>query len=226
MKPLERDQIIRKNLAEVFVKASHAQLNTLFNGLNSCYGEKHRAYHTLERTATMLKEAENFPLDEPKPFKAAILFHLVVFAPKNSDKKFSNEELSAQVCETTLARHGICNKTASRATDLIRMTQRHVTPNDDYEATLLMDLDRAVLASGANKYNRYALGIAREYIPSIGAKKYRESRSAFLKQIANGEQIFKTLHYTHLNEVAQNNAYQELEKLDLIIQRAAPSITA
>lgn len=224
MRPQERDLIIRKNLAEVFTKASHGQLQTLFHELRESYGGPHRVYHTLDHVADMLKEAENFPLHDPKAFKAAILFHDAVYNPAQDKSVLSNEEQSARLCEITLARHGIRNGTAARATSLIRMTETHDVPEGDYEAALFMDIDMSILGATPERYNRYARGIAREFIPSVGADKYCAGRTQFLERIANGEShVFKTQDFAHLNKAAQDNAAHEIASLSSIIERAMPS---
>lgn len=223
MKEHLRDQIIRKSLAEVFNKASDNDLLVLFHQLREAYGERHRGHHTLTHIAEMLREAENFPLHDRNAFKAAILYHDFVYNPNNYGTDVSNEEASAIACEKILNRYGIRNGTAARAMELIRMTEKHEVPEDDYEAALFMDIDMAVLASNPERYSKYSKGIAREFVPAVGPQAYMEGRTKFLNGLIDSNKIFKTDHYAHLDERVRENAKQELGILEHLTRWATPS---
>ncbi len=222
MKDHERDLIIRKNLSEVFTKASHNDLLQLFHDLRTAYGERHRAYHTLTHIAEMLREAENHPLDERRAIKAAILYHDFVYKTGNQDGGLSNEEASAQACGKIMSGRGIGAPIVERAMELIRMTETHDAPEDDYEAALLMDIDMSVLGSTPTRYMRYAYGIAREYVPAIGEENYIHHRSMFLRSLIDGKPVFKTQEYSALEESVRENAERELGVLRHIARSMAP----
>lgn len=217
------EQIIRKSLAEIFKKATQNDLNRLFHELRTAYGEKHRGHHTLEHIADMLREAEDFPLHDRIAFKAAILYHDFVYDVKNYGTENSNEKLSAQACQRILNRYGIGNGIAVRVTSLIRMTEKHEVPEDDAEAALFMDIDMAVLGASRERYRRYCMGIAREFVPTLGAEAYLIGRREFLEGQIAKEHIFKTDHYAHLHEQARENAQYELTILEHIASWATPS---
>jgi predicted metal-dependent HD superfamily phosphohydrolase len=223
IKPQIRDQLVKKAIAEVFRRASDQKLKTIFGVLAKSYGERHRHYHTLDHVAEILALSENFPLDNAQAFKAAVLFHDVIYDPARYASNYhniSNEGQSSIICMNEMDAQGIKPNIVARAKNLILMTKDHVPPKSDHEAALFLDMDLAILGMPRSRYEFYAFGTAREFLSSFTPNDYIKGRKLFLNGILDRDTIYQTSEFSSTEKMSRENVLWELENLDRIVARA------
>ncbi len=172
------------------------------------YSEKHRYYHNFIHIEKMFsKYTEN--ISETDNFNAvflSILYHDVVYEPKNSD----NEEKSALFAEKHLQEFGFTPIIIEKIKKMILSTQKHIDLLNEFDNKFFLDLDLMILASELEEYKIYARRIRKEYafVPKI---LYKIKRKQVLNNFLNSERIFLTdFFYEKLEEKARRNIKYEL----------------
>lgn len=167
------------------------------------YDEPSRHYHTKKHVLSMLREADKLTFDDPQAAKLAIFFHDVIYDTRRKD----NEEQSAQVMEALL-REVVPQERLDKAMFSIRATQPHVR-TDVRDTDLVIDLDMAILGQPWAVYERYAMGIYKEYGGDQHPEKYREGRIGFLTNELKKTENFITPEFKHLEAPARRNLERE-----------------
>ena len=178
-----------------------------FIELTKHYGEPHRAYHNLHHIERMLGFFH--AMCEPDDaMELAIWFHDAVYDPKRSD----NEEQSAR-CFSRLLSDSLPASLAERVCRLILATDPRIPRSGRADENLLIDIDRAILASSPAEYETYRLAIRREY-GHVGDAQFAAGRGAFLKDCLT-RPIFTTPDFLAFEEKARENLQRELAALEL-----------
>jgi predicted metal-dependent HD superfamily phosphohydrolase len=163
----------------------------VFEELAAAYGEPHRAYHTLEHIATLLRllDAHGDGAVDRDSLVLAILFHDAIYDPARAD----NEAKSADLAAARLAALGFGEETIARVRRHILAT-RHgagIDAGADADAALLLDLDLSVLAAPPAAYRAYAQAIRREFAV-YADDVYRPGRRRVLQGFLARERIYLT----------------------------------
>jgi predicted metal-dependent HD superfamily phosphohydrolase len=159
-----------------------------FADLSGRYGEPHRHYHTLEHVAEVLRAVRELAPADPDPaLLLAAWFHDVIYDPRAGD----NEERSAGHARAVLEALGVPEAVRAEAARLILLTRTHSAGPDDLLGQVLLDADLGVLGAFAERYDRYAAAIRREYawVPEDG---YRAGRRRVLESFLARPRIYAT----------------------------------
>jgi len=159
--------------------------------LRACYGEPHRAYHTLDHVEECFAAlAPAASLAERLPeLELAIWFHDAICDPRGAD----NETASARWAERSLRDAGVAADAARRVAALVLVTRHHVVPEDP-DARLLADVDLAILGAEPARYLEYERQIRREYdwVPDPA---FSEGRARVLHAFLARPRIYGTDHF-------------------------------
>lgn len=171
------------------------------------YREPVRAHHTLEHVEEVLATLGDLGVDDPAALLAAVL-HDVVYDPTRSD----NEEASARYASRALAH--LDPAVVSRTCELVLATKAHdACGAGDRPCAALLDADLAILAAPAERYDRYAAAIRREYA-HVPEEVFRSGRREVLEGFLRRDRLFltDTLH-GRLDAPARANLCRELTRL-------------
>ncbi|MEM1380967.1 MAG: hypothetical protein AAGH41_10125 [Pseudomonadota bacterium] len=174
--------------------------------LASCYGEPHRAYHTLTHINACTEDWERFrrAFEEPDTALLAILYHDLIYDPASAE----NEAQSAQMLRDNLG-SSLGARLIEKAAAIILATKAH-RATGDHDTDLVIDIDMAILGTEAHVYDAYAEGIRMEYEPVFGIEALRAGRlSMFIEPTLASDRIFLTDEMRPKEEQARNNLHRE-----------------
>jgi len=180
-----------------------------FLSLLERYDEPHRAYHTLRHIEECF---EQFDLvsDVRSPGEAgiALWFHDAIYDPRSSD----NEVRSAELARSVLSGVGATSVTIEAVERLILATQHSATPHD-HDALVVVDVDLAIFAADASRYQEYGEQIRREY-HWVAEIEFRRERVAILRQFLDREFLYNTTSFRRRLEArARTNLAREIASL-------------
>ena len=185
----------------------------LFRVVRQAYDSPGRVYHAWSHIEMCLREFNQVHFDDPRTVLMALLFHDAVYVVGDSQNELRSAELAAQ----SLQRHS--NLTASerdRVSQLIMLTAHHHQPTVlDGDAAAFIDIDLAVLGSDWATYQAYALGVAREFCPSVVPRAlFRTGRRRFLQGLLSQPFVFLTPNQRERCEAAaRGNVQREMDEL-------------
>jgi predicted metal-dependent HD superfamily phosphohydrolase len=163
----------------------------IFAELVRCYGEPHRAYHTLDHIQDCLQQFDQVRtlLERADEVELALWCHDAIYDPRAAD----NELRSANWAEEILKGGGVATEVIARIRGLILAT-RHDIPPDRPDAALLVDIDLSILGRAVAEFDRYDAAIRREY-QWVPAAAYREARAKVLESFLARPAIYLTPHF-------------------------------
>lgn len=125
------------------------------------YSEPFRGYHNVKHLYEMVCRVEkaNSFVSDKAALIMSIFFHDKVYKPEARD----NETKSAAEAVTWLQTVGVTDTRIQKVEGAILATAHHVSDSGDFDTEILLDLDMAILAANAERYEEYRQGIAREY---------------------------------------------------------------
>ncbi|KQS53018.1 hypothetical protein ASG32_15340 [Methylobacterium sp. Leaf361] len=182
--------------------------------LRARLAEPHRVYHGQAHIDALLEafRARRGMVRDPDAVELAIWFHDAVYRPGAAD----NERRSAALLRA-LPEGAVPAPTLAAAETMILATERHAVPDGlpAADVALFLDMDMAILGAAPNAYDGYAAGVAREFVPVVGAAAYRQGRAAFLRgALASGRPLFVTARArAALEGPARSNMRRELAAL-------------
>ena len=194
------------------------RLSKILEDVRSRLAEPQRAYHGQAHIDAMLAQlrADRRAFHAPEAVELAIWFHDAVYEPGAADNERKSAALLRRVLDGVAA-----SAVMDIAEALILATEHHAVPPglpDLLAADLaaFLDLDMAILGAPPAEYDRYAKGVAREFVPVVGEVAYRQGRAAFLRRaLASGTPLFHTTRVREMLEFpAQANMLRELGSLD------------
>ena len=189
--------------------------------IKQCYGEPHRAYHTLTHIEDMLSLFIRFKDDikNPDAVFLAIIFHDVIYNPRAAD----NEELSAVEFDSFYRQVTHNNDGALKITVNSTLVSRYILETKthfiapglatDNDLMLFLDFDMAILGVKSTDYLKYAEQIRTEY-QHIAMETYAVKRREVLKGFLANVAIFNTdiFKLTH-EQTARENLAREISHL-------------
>lgn len=186
-----------------------------FARLRATYAAPERGHHGQGHIDWMLAKLAGLapPLHRPLAAELACWYHDAIYDPTARD----NEDRSADLMRADLG--GIVDPALlDWAGTLVRATARHRVPASAQaelarDCALFLDVDMAVLGSVPDVYDRYAAGVAHEFVPHHGLTKYQAGRAAFLRATIDGGPIFLTTEFQRLEPLARANMRRELISL-------------
>jgi len=182
----------------------------VFGDLPERYQQPSRYYHTLQHIDEMLTRLDaihNAAAQSPA-VAIAVWFHDAVYDTRRTD----NEERSADLARACLAGWGVTDDLTGRVGALIMVTKHGTTLPADHEGRLISDLDLAILAAPAERYDRYASDIRREYawVPDAD---YKAGRAVVLRRFVDRTTLFLTDAMSGADAAARANLTRELGRL-------------
>ncbi|WP_369378149.1 hypothetical protein [Streptomyces sp. cg36] len=173
--------------------------------------EPHRAYHTADHLAAVLRHVDTLAghAGSPELVRLAAWFHDAVYRPDRSE----NEERSAAQAERALPEAGLGRADTAEVARLVRLTVTHDPHEGDTDGEVLCDADLAVLAGDEEAYAAYAAAVREEYA-FVPDEAFRTGRAAVLRQLLSLPRLFRTPHGTREWEArARENLTTELALL-------------
>lgn len=169
-----------------------------YGRLATAYRESTRFYHNLQHMQECLTEFDRvcLTLQQPAAVEVALWFHDAVYDPRSA----TNEEDSAATAAECLAGAGVAHDTVTLVRQLILCTKTH-EPGELPDATLLIDIDLAILGQPSERYWQYEEAIRAEYawVPeALFAQKRAEILARFLQRPA----IYRTERFRARYEAA------------------------
>ena len=182
----------------------------LYARVTGRYLEPHRSYHTLRHLE------ECFALfDAARPMCTnagevlfALWLHDAVYLPKGRE----SEEASARWAERIFHEAGATSDIIGRVRELILATKHDASPLSA-DTGVLVDIDLAILASDAARFEQYETQVRQEYahVPDIV---FRMGRAKILKQFLARPWIYTTSYFRERFERnARDNLSRSLARL-------------
>ncbi|HEX7816460.1 N-methyl-D-aspartate receptor NMDAR2C subunit [Dyella sp.] len=161
----------------------------LHRRLLDAYGEHHRAYHTgqhLEECLGLLDELWH-DADRPHELALALWFHDAVYRPRRQD----NEHVSAQWLVAEASQANVPDDAVDRMRRLVMATCHHAQPEPG-DASLLVDIDLAILGANPERFAQYERQVRREF-RWAPAPLYRAGRARVLRSFLDRPSIYVTV---------------------------------
>jgi predicted metal-dependent HD superfamily phosphohydrolase len=170
------------------------------------YEEAHRAYHTVDHLAQVLRDLAR--IDADPRLRLAAWFHDAVYEPGSPD----NETASATLARAELHALGMDLGSTEFVADAILATADHRAT--DRRFAPLLDADMAILGAPAGVYKAYVEAIREEY-SRVPAELFNAGRRAFVLELLERPQIFLTdVGRARFEAPARHNLQNELAELE------------
>jgi predicted metal-dependent HD superfamily phosphohydrolase len=177
---------------------------SVFEQLLARYNEPWRAYHTLQHVRDCLRHLDEARHLSQRPVEMElVLFHDAIYDTRRSD----NEALSARWSHNHALEQGLSADAVVRVHDLVLVT-KHDTPPGDPEATLVIDIDLAILGQLAPQFDLYEVQIRQEY-SWMEELAFCQGRAAILAGFLQRDFI---CHTDHFRERYEHQARLNLER--------------
>ena len=211
----ELGKCFAQHLLTMTSDTSPKQINRLWQGIVTHYGEPQRAYHTLNHIEQLLVQFDSVKhhLAEPHIIALALYYHDVVYDPIRSDNELKSAEFAINALSPYLSL-----KQCQQIHALIMMTANHqidaLVASDKYnDAAYLLDMDLSILGAPWPTYRQYAKAIRQEYA-HVADDSYRDGRTAVLQGLLAHPKLYLTDHYyEQLETQARDNIKRELTSL-------------
>ena len=184
---------------------------SVFTDLTAAYTEPARAYHTAEHIRDCLAQ---FDLSKSAAIRAdeieaAIWFHDAIYLPGSSD----NEDRSAELARSALAKSGVPAAVASRIAELVLAT-RHASVPSEPDAALLCDIDLSILGRPPHVFDAFEQRIRREYA-WVPEPVYRRARAEIMEGFLRRHSIYQTTYFRKRYEgQARENLERTIRRLE------------
>ena len=181
-----------------------------FDELLARYAEPHRAYHTRQHLAECFAhwEAVRGGAAAPGEVEIALWYHDAVYDPRRDD----NEPQSAALAHAAIRDAGLGDALADRVEALILST-RHATPPPAGDASLLTDVDLAILAARRERFDEYERQVRSEF-DWVPAPLFRWKRRSLLQALLDRPHLYATPHFQRTAEApARANLQRSIAQL-------------
>ena len=162
----------------------------IFQLLLTAYSEPQRYYHTVRHIVECLQLFHEIKeqLRNAPAVELALWFHDAVYDPQSAQ----NEENSALLMRQSCA--GIFpDAVLDKASDWICATQLHAQ-TDDADLQFLLDIDLAILAANADRFNRYESEIRKEY-SWVDQTAYQSGRLKVMTAFSQTERLYQSAYF-------------------------------
>ena len=162
-----------------------------FERLRDAHAEPHRTYHTGRHVERCLEHLDGYPgaLEHRRDVEVALWFHDAVYRPLSR----TNEADSAALATAFLGAHGVDPDAVARVRGLVLATAHDVEPASP-EATVLVDVDLAILGADEAEYAGYESAVRREY-RLVPGPVYRRKRAAVLRGFLDRGFVYRDAHF-------------------------------
>lgn len=178
----------------------------------AAYAQLHRHYHDQRHIDECLADLEQVrDLDERsrQVLRWAILWHDAAYEPGHRD----NEERSARLASTELARCGVDKEDVKEVARLIRLTEKHNPVEDDRLGALMASIDLAILGSDSERYKRYVADVRLEYA-HVPDQLWKIGRALVLERMLAKGAVFADEDFRErLEQQARRNMEDEIRAL-------------
>jgi len=194
-----------------------AHHDSFVDSLLTRYAEPHRRYHTATHIMLVIRHLHDMcraASTQPSPeVLAAALYHDAIYEPATGD----NEARSADIAARQLDEIGWpavrCDAVAAMILATGGHTQPAVPDTNDYDTTMLLDADLAILGSEPAAYSAYVNGVRAEY-GHIDDVAWATGRAQVLRRFLYRPRLFATEYMHDLYEHrARANIEAELASL-------------
>jgi predicted metal-dependent HD superfamily phosphohydrolase len=188
------------------------KIDRVFQILVTAYSKPDRHYHNLDHIhhlLTILARFDRGKLRDPMAIFLAIWFHDFVYDPQAQD----NEIQSAQAARELLTNLGVSIDLILHVEQLILATQGHQVNPEDFDRSVFLDADLAILGADPDSYQVYARSIRREY-SWVSDSAYQAGRIQVLETFLQRDRLYYTdLLFTELELQARLNMEGEISVL-------------
>ncbi len=188
--------------------ASSEQAEMTFEMVWSMYAHPPRAYHSLEHIADCLDVYDRVLLlaEERDALEFSIWLHDCIFFPERHD----NEARSADAAGMIAGLLGCAPPFIEKVRELVMVTKHDSCPVGG-DAALISDIDLAILAAPAERYDRYRLQVREEFAFAPDDMFYA-GRRVVLERLLDRSFVYATPYVrSELEEAAQQNLERELD---------------
>ena len=170
----------------------------VFESLLARWAEPHRKYHTTQHLHECLAlfERHRALAERPGEVAIALWFHDAIYDTSRHD----NEAASADWAGRTLREAGAAQAVVDRVDALILAT-RHTGAPATADATLLVDIDLAILGAAPARFDEYECQIRDEY-GFVPETLFREKRAEILRGFLARPALYATPALTGCFEAA------------------------
>lgn len=154
------------------------------------YAAEDRAYHNVQHLQECLhffKQVRHLAV-HPAEVELALWFHDVIYNPQAAD----NEQQSAAMAVAFLNQQPVARDVIQRIDTLIMATRTHEASTLDQQ--LLVDIDLAILAAPAARFDEYQQQIRAEYA-FVPEPLFRQKRAEVLAGFLDRERIYQTDYF-------------------------------
>ncbi len=170
------------------------------------WGEPHRHYHGRTHLLAVLEALALLDPVPPRPVLLAAWFHDAVYRGVAGE----DEERSAMLAETALARAGLPAAQIRETARLVRLTAAHRPEPADDGGALLCDADLSVLGGSPDQYGRYLQAVRADYA-HIGDADFAAGRAVVVRGLLQLDPLFHTpTAQRRWQRAAQRNLESEL----------------
>ena len=184
--------------------------DALFDRLVECYSEPHRSYHTMQHLEECLTHLESVRLiaERAAEVEVALWFHDAIYNTRKKD----NEKRSAEWAHDSALAAGLADDQASRLYELVMATMHNAVPAGT-DASVLVDIDLAILGAAVERFDEYEVQVREEY-SWVLRPLYRAGRKKILQEFASRESIYSTEYFRDNYEAqARRNIARSLARL-------------
>ena len=192
-------------------RTGHVGMVNNYDSIILLYSEQHRFYHTISHINNRLDLLEKHAAicNDLNAIEFAIWYHDIVYDPKSKE----NEEKSADIFMRDW--FFLPFEFKYRVRKLIMATKYDTINDDDFDLSLIQDIDLQILGSDWKTYDQYRCNVRKEF-GFIDNKAYSAGRTAFLNKML-ARQIYATPIFRRLYEVqAIKNINQEIIELEKV----------
>lgn len=177
----------------------------LFDALLLAWREPQRHYHTLQHLQECFRhfDALRRLAEHPAEIELALWFHDSVYDVHARD----NEARSAAWADGALQAAGLAPALCRRVHALIMATCHDVLPATT-DASLLVDIDLAILGAAPERFAEYEMQIRAEYA-HVPAALFLEKRRRILQGFLERERIFRTPSFHAQREAAARSNLEQ-----------------
>ena len=178
------------------------------------YAEPQRHYHTMQHLTECFAQWDlvRAEAEHPGEVELALWYHDAVYDARRSDNEARSAELAREAVVAAGLPAGAGADVADRVTTLILET-RHLAPPTIPDAACLVDVDLAILAAPAARFDEYETQVRAEYA-WVPAPLYRRKRREVLTALLARPHLYATLHFRRVAEgPARENLRRSLARL-------------
>lgn len=180
--------LLRQSWTNLCIRLGAENEGEIWEQLESCYSEPHRAYHNFSHIEQCLWEFRNSSCNLSE-VELAIWFHDTIYNPKS----FNNEERSIELALIAFDAMELPNAYKYFVPPII-METKHRDFGQPWGYDIFLDIDLSILGSSSEDFKLYCKQIREEY-NWVPEDIYNEKRIEILKRFLNRPSIYRTVEF-------------------------------